>query len=248
MINSEKKQVEILIVEDSPTQTEQLKYTLENKGYKVSCARNGLEALDYLAANLPTLAISDIVMPEMDGFELCRKIKGDARLRRLPVILLTTLTEPEDILRGLECGADSFINKPCEEQFLMSRINYILVNLEMHQSSTPELGLEITISGRKQVINSSRIQMLGLLLSAYETAVRESRALQAANKECRESLEKVKALSGLIPICAKCKKILDDQGCWHQLETYLARHSDMTFTHGYCTDCLREMGDSAAGM
>ncbi|OIO02312.1 MAG: hypothetical protein AUJ51_06565 [Elusimicrobia bacterium CG1_02_56_21] len=241
------KQAEILIAESSPTQAEQLKYLLENKGYKTACARNGREALAWLAKNLPTLVVSDIMMPEMNGFELCRKIKTDPRLRALPVILLTTLTGPEDILRGLECGADSFINKPCEEQYLLSRINYILLNLELHRSATAEPGLEITIAGEKQLVTASRIQILGLLLSACETAVRENRALQAAKKEIGEALEKVKTLGGLIPICAKCKKIRDDQGYWQDLETYMTRHSEMTFTHGYCADCLSAMEQGAAG-
>ncbi len=180
MNDTAKEGLEILIVEDSPTQAEQLKYVLENNGYRAVSARSGGEALAYLAARLPALVISDIVMPGMDGFELCRKIKSDTRLRRLPVILLTTLTEPEDILRGLECGADSYIHKPYEEEVLLSRINYVVMNLEALREPTTEPGLEITVAGKKQIITSGRIQMFGMLLSAYETVVRDGRNLKKA--------------------------------------------------------------------
>jgi CheY-like chemotaxis protein len=82
-------------------------------------ARDGQEALAALAQHLPTLVITDINMPGMDGYELCQRIKDDPRLG-LPVILLTSLSDPKDILRGLECGADNFIMKPYDEEFLLA--------------------------------------------------------------------------------------------------------------------------------
>src|SRR5437762_2762185 len=95
---------EILIVEDSLTQAMKLQHVLERHDYKVTAARNGKEALAALAERIPTLVISDINMPEMDGYELCKRIKEDTRLGELPVILLTSLADPKDILKGLECG------------------------------------------------------------------------------------------------------------------------------------------------
>ena len=115
---------DILIVEDSPTQTLRLQHVLETHGYRVlPPARDGREALAALAAHRPTLVITDINMPGMDGYELCRRIKDDPALTDLPVIQLTSLGDPKDILRGLECGADNFIVKPYEEEFLLSRIH-----------------------------------------------------------------------------------------------------------------------------
>ena len=89
----EKEAISILAVEDSPTQAEQLKHLLEQNGYSVSVAANGMEALDYLGTHIPTLVITDIVMPGMNGYELCQKIKSDERTRDIPVILLTSLVE-----------------------------------------------------------------------------------------------------------------------------------------------------------
>src|SRR5689334_15890602 len=101
--------LEILIVEDSRTQAARLSYILEQHGYRVRAATNGQEALALLAAHPPALIVSDINMPEMSGYELCQQIKQDARRASIPVILLTSLADPADIVRGLACGADNFI-------------------------------------------------------------------------------------------------------------------------------------------
>src|SRR5882757_5964778 len=84
-------QLEVLIAEDSPTQAAHLKRILEEQGFRVVATRNGKEALEVLRQRRPTLVITDIVMPEMDGYELCRQIRADERLASLPVILLTGL-------------------------------------------------------------------------------------------------------------------------------------------------------------
>ena len=111
--------VEILIVEDSPTQALKLRHVLEKHGHRVTAASDGRKALAALAASVPTLVITDINMPEMNGYELCQRNKDDPKLKELPVILLTSLSDPKDILCGLECGADNFIVKPYEEEFLL---------------------------------------------------------------------------------------------------------------------------------
>ena len=107
--------MDILIVEDSPTQARRLQYILEQQGYQVAHAANGRLALDAARQRKPALVISDVVMPEMDGYEVCRQLKADASLGDVPVILVTTLSDPGDVIRGLECGADNFILKPYDE-------------------------------------------------------------------------------------------------------------------------------------
>jgi len=90
-----------------------------------------VEALAHLQEYIPSLVISDILMPEMDGYELCRKIKTHDGLKSIPVMLLTQLSEPEDIIKGLECGADNFVTKPYDKESLIPRIRYILVNQKL---------------------------------------------------------------------------------------------------------------------
>jgi signal transduction histidine kinase/DNA-binding response OmpR family regulator len=166
--------VDILIVEDSPTQALQLHYILEQHGYRVAVAENGREALAFMRQHKLTVVISDILMPEMDGYQLCQQIKTDADLEDIPVILLTSLSDPRDVIRGLECRADNFIVKPYDADFLLSRIQYILANRQIRRMERTQMGLEIFFAGQTYSITSDRLQILNLLLSTYETAVQKN--------------------------------------------------------------------------
>jgi two-component system cell cycle sensor histidine kinase/response regulator CckA len=187
--------VEILIVEDSPTQAAQLQHMLERRNYRVSVATDGREALALIEKHLPTLVISDIVMPEMDGFELCRRIKTNEKLKNIPVVLLTMLSEPEDIIRGLTSGADNFLTKPCDEQVLLSRIHYVLVNRDIRLESRSDMGIEIFFAGQKHFITSNRLQILDLLFSTYEDAIQRSRELDSLNRDLSRTQQELKAVN-----------------------------------------------------
>lgn len=185
--------IEILVVEDSPTQALKLKYILEKQEYTVRLATNGVEGLEAIAERRPTLVISDVLMPEMDGYEFCTRIKGDDELSSIPVILLTTLSDPQDIIRGLESGADNFLNKPYSEEALLSRIKYILINMDVRSRMRTGMGIEIYFANKKHYLTSERIQIIDLLLSTYENAVEKNRELEQANKKLRavqEAIEK----------------------------------------------------------
>ena len=169
----------VLIAEDSPTQALRLQNTLEKSGFSVTVSRNGREALDSLAKMRPALVISDIQMPVMDGYELCRCVKADPVLRDIPLILLTSLSAPQDIIRGLESGADNFVVKPYDEDFLLARIRTVLANRDL---GTPVNGAAIAVhfAGERYEIAADRRQILNLLLSTYETALRTNADLIAA--------------------------------------------------------------------
>lgn len=190
---NELSDVEILIVEDSPTQAERLKYVLERQRYRFRGVSNGREALALMAEHAPTLVISDILMPEMDGYELCSHIKQDTKLKGIPVILLTSLDEPADVIRGLECGADNFIFKPYAESYLLARISYLLANRHLRESDSTQMGLEIFFGGRKFFITSDRLQILNLLLSTYEAAVHKNRELEATRDELKSLNDNLEA-------------------------------------------------------
>ena len=104
-----------LLLKIAPTQAEQLKYLLEKNNFAVIKAENGKKALELLDQYSPQMIITDICMPEMDGYELCRRVKERDVAEDIPVILLTSLSNPEDVIEGLECGADNFITKPYAE-------------------------------------------------------------------------------------------------------------------------------------
>jgi PAS domain S-box-containing protein len=188
------KKINILIVEDSPTQAQHLKLILEKEGYNVSVAGNGKEALSLLATTPQEMVISDIVMPEMDGYELCRTIKQDERFKQIPVILVTVLYDPQDVIRGLECGANNFISKPYDEKYLLSRIEIVLASSYAEETEKVQIGLEISFAGKKHHINASRLQILNMLLSTYETAVQKNQELTEARDQLRELNEHLEDL------------------------------------------------------
>ncbi|MTW10813.1 response regulator [Pseudoduganella eburnea] len=179
-------ELEILIVEDSPTQAERLRRLIRSSGYRASVAANGKLALAEIRERKPHLVLSDIVMPEMDGYELCRAIKADPAMRDIPVILVTSLTDPKDIIRGIECGADNFIRKPYAEDYLLNRIGQMLVNQKLRRNSSMEVGIALYLGDQKHFINAERQQILDLLISTYEQAVQVNSELQARERQVIE--------------------------------------------------------------
>ncbi|RFP15037.1 MULTISPECIES: hybrid sensor histidine kinase/response regulator [unclassified Duganella] len=179
-------EIEILIVEDSPTQAERLRRLIQSMRYGARVAGNGQLALDAIRERKPHLVLSDIVMPEMDGYTLCRAIKADPELRDIPVILVTSLMDPKDIIRGIECGADNFIRKPYAEDYLLNRIGHMLMNQKLRKNQNMEIGIALYLGDQKHFINAERQQILDLLISTYEQAVQVNSELQARERQVIE--------------------------------------------------------------
>ncbi|HUO83475.1 MAG TPA: response regulator [Thermoanaerobaculia bacterium] len=197
--NETNGKVEILIAEDSPTQAAQLAHLLEQQGYTVTTATNGREALSLLDRRRPSLIITDVIMPELDGYGLCKAIKSSEEWNDIPVMLVTTLSDTLDVVRGLECGADNFIRKPYDEKYLLSRLNYLLMNLELRKNQKMRMGVEITLGGQRHFITSERQQILDLLISTYEQAVNINDELKLREKDLAHSNE---VLNGLYRVAA----------------------------------------------
>lgn len=179
------RMIKILVAEDSPTQAAQLQNLLEECGYRVEVATNGLLALQSARHARPDLIISDIMMPQMDGYQLCKEIKADSALRDIPVLLVTSLSSPQDVVKGLACGADSFIRKPYDEEYLISRIEYLRANHALRQQEQSQMGLEIYLGGQRHFITSERQQILDLLISTYSEAIRLNEGLERSNQWLR---------------------------------------------------------------
>jgi PAS domain S-box-containing protein len=176
----------ILVVEASRTQAEHLCLLLEEAGYRVDLAGDGAAALAAMARRRPAAVISDIVMPGMDGYALCRAIKADPELRDIPVVLVTDLSSPHDIFRSLACGADNFIRKPYDEAVLLSRLRHILANRELRRTVRLQAGVEVELAGQRHFITAERQQILDLLVSSYEEAVQLHEALLAEKRQLGE--------------------------------------------------------------
>ena len=217
----------ILIVDDSTANLKLLTDTLAPAGYQVLSAESGEQALACVAGRLPELVLLDIRMPGMGGFEVYRRLKARADCRDIPVIFLSAVTEIVQRVEGLKLGAVDFISKPFQVEELLARVQ---TQLELRRL---QVQLEQQAAGLQRANNQLQAEM------AERT--RTEQALREKNAELAAALAKVKLLDGLLPICSACKKIRDDKGYWSQVESYVQEHSQATFTHGLCPDCIKAL-------
>lgn len=193
----EEKQ-KILIVDDTPANIQILDETLKDE-YEIYFALNGKDAFQNAATVIPDLILLDIMMPEIDGYEVCRTLKNNSLLKDIPVIFITALDQADHETKGLELGAVDYITKPFNPAIVRLRVKNQL-ELKKHRD-----------------------------------------ALALRNAELQEALTKIKTLSGLLPICASCKKIRDDKGYWNRIETYISDHSEAEFSHSICPECTKKL-------
>ncbi len=173
----------ILIVEDSPVQAEMLKRLLVQHRYDVTIAKNGAEGLAMTQKERPNLVISDIMMPVMDGYTMGKKIKEDKEITKTPVLLLTQLTEPEEVINGLESGAYSYLTKPYNEEFLVSKVRYILENPDRYRNRPDRKSVEFEYDGKHYEVHAGRSQTLNYLITTYENAILKNQELLKAKEE-----------------------------------------------------------------
>ncbi len=191
-------QASIQIVDDNPENLDLLTFVLTKQGYEVRAAISGSVALKAIRTDPPDLILLDIMMPGMNGYEVCEQLKADKRSRDIPVIFLSVLYETLDKVKAFSAGGVDYITKPFQEAEVLARIN-----------------VHLTLRRLQQKVEEQNVQ------------------LQA-------SLDKVKLLSGLLPICSHCKKIRDDKGYWEDVAVYIRDHSEAEFSHGICPDCVKE--------
>ena len=225
--------IEILIAEDSSTQAMELEALLQGHGYAVAVAPDGRQALAAARRRKPTLIISDVLMPELDGYGLCKAIKSDEKLRDIPVMLVTALSDAQDVIRGLECGADNFIRKPYDERYLLSHIEYLLMNLELRRNQKMQLGLEINLGGHKHFITAERQQILDLLVSTYEQAIHINNELKLREKDLAHSNQ---VLQGLYRVAEGLNRMVSER---EVAETALERAMELPGVQAGWI-CLRE--------
>ena len=174
----ESQKLLVLAVDDNPQNLQFLGKVLSDSGYEVGLAQNGRDALNFVQKSEPDLILLDIMMPDMDGYEVCERLKKDFSARHIPVIFLTAKNDSKDIVKGFDVGGVDFVTKPFHSVELIARIK---THLE------------------------------------------------------------IRTLRGLLPMCSKCKKIRNDEGFWKQVDSYIEQHSQITFSHGICPDCLVEL-------
>lgn len=116
----------IVVIEDEPDILEVLQYNLSREGYRVRCSRDGREGLALVQQNPPHLVLLDLMLPSLDGIELCRLLKQDPQTRGVPVIMVTAKGEESDVVLGLGMGADDYVSKPFSPRELIARVKAVL--------------------------------------------------------------------------------------------------------------------------
>ncbi|MDO7173690.1 hybrid sensor histidine kinase/response regulator transcription factor [Mariniflexile sp. AS56] len=199
-LNDELKEHHLLIVEDEEDVQNFLTSTL-SKTYSITLANNGLEGLEKIKLCEPTLVISDVMMPEMDGFAFCEKIKSNPETCHIPILLLTALGTNEDIIKGLEFGADEYLSKPFSIKVLKLRIKKLIENhirIKEHfkkNSSIPKKGIEL--STRDKAFLSDIIEVIEENISDTNFGVVELSAKM--NLSTSHFYKRLKQLTGQIP-------------------------------------------------
>src|ERR1700689_4887128 len=115
----------ILVVEDDRDISELISYNLEREGYDIACLYDGSEVIDFVRKRKPDLIILDLMLPEVDGIEICRTLKSDGNTKHIPIVMLTAKSEESDVVIGLQMGADDYIPKPFSPKVLVARIKTI---------------------------------------------------------------------------------------------------------------------------
>lgn len=184
----------ILAVDDTSEHLELLAKVLEGNGYEPCLAADGPQALEQAVSAKPDLILLDVLLPGMDGMEVCRRLKADPATLEVPVIFLTCKSDSSDIMAGFEVGAVDYVAKPF-------RIPELLARVRVHV-------------------------------------------------ELRRATQEIRTLRGILPTCAYCKRIRDEQGAWHTLESFVTGRTEARFSHGICQDCIPlyfpDFGEGAA--
>ena len=153
----------ILVVDDEEDILELLKYNLSREGYKVSCVASGEETLRAARSEVPDLIVLDLMLPGIDGLDVARQLKNDAKTRDVPIVMLTAKGEEADIVTGLELGADDYITKPFSPRVLVARVKAVLrrkVKAPPDKTSVLHIhDVEIHPGRREVLVNGEPVQL-----------------------------------------------------------------------------------------
>jgi len=175
----------VLIVDDENKNNQLIGKILNDNHYEVAIAETGEETLDFLEDNSPDLILLDIIMPDMNGYEICRKVKSNKKTIDIPIIFLSAKSQTIDLVEGFEAGGIDYITKPFKTQELLIRIK--------------------------------------------------------THVKLKRTLEENAVLRGIVPICAKCKKVSDGLGHWEKFDQFINNRTSAELSHGLCPDCAVEL-------
>lgn len=166
----------------------------------------------------PTVILLDLVMPQIDGLTLLKRFREHPGTVEVPIVVLSGEEEAQTKSDAFALGANDYLVKLPDLIELRARIRY---------------------HTRAHLNRLQREEAFCALRESQQELVQTNTELYMANEDLKKALAEVKQLQGLLPICSCCKKVRDDQNYWHLIDSYLAKHTDVTFTHGLCPDCYK---------
>ncbi|MDO8302319.1 MAG: response regulator, partial [Sedimentisphaerales bacterium] len=175
----------ILIVDDEEDIIELVKYNLTREGYQVICAATGEDAIAKAKRKLPDLIVLDLMLPDIDGFEVCKLLRNDSKTAHIPIIMLTAKGEEADVVSGLEVGADDYIAKPFSPKVLTARVRTVLrrkaktsndiQTIKIHELVIDPTRHEVLVAGKAVTVSFTEFAILqclakrpGIVFSRYQ--------------------------------------------------------------------------------
>ena len=152
----------ILVVDDEEDLLELIEYNLGKEGYRVTCVASGEEAIHEAKQTLPDLVLLDLLLPSVDGLDVCKTLKADPKTQHIPIIMLTAKSEEADVVTGLELGADDYLTKPFHKDELVARIHAIVRRSKGHAQSVIATGdLIVNLDQKTVEVTGARVHLTG---------------------------------------------------------------------------------------
>jgi DNA-binding NtrC family response regulator len=222
----------ILIIDDDLNIRKTLSDILRIKGYEPFIAKDGAEGLAVLEKEAINLVLIDLQLPDMPGLEVLGRVKAEHSLTE--AIILTGNASLDSATEAINKGAFSYLQKPYDMDLLTLHIRRALEK-QAAQAIIIRHGTEL------EKINAELSRKNAELTNEIAERKRAEEEKEGLILELREALSKIQTLSGLLPICAYCKKIRNSKGQWEQMEVYIRDRSEADFSHGICTDCMNKL-------
>ncbi len=185
----------VLVVDDEEDLLELVRYNLTREGYRVTCVATGEEALKAARKQPPDLIVLDLMLPAVDGLEVCRRLKSESKTRDIPIIMLTAKSEEGDMVAGLERGADDYISKPFSPRVLTARVKALLrrresqvraeleTTIDVHELSIHPGRHEVTLAGQPLELTYTEFALLQFLAKRPGWAYTRTQIVDAVKGE-----------------------------------------------------------------
>lgn len=164
----------VLIVEDTSTQAKMIKRILESAGYCAEIALSAEEGLTMMRAQAPHVVLVDVNMPDVDGYEFCRRVKSEAALSAVPCVLMVSLTQLSDIQPILSCGADDLILKSFDAKYFLQALKRIQDNVQVSAADDSE-SVELSLGNQRISASTTKRKIASMLLSTFDIAVHQQK-------------------------------------------------------------------------